>query len=63
LLDDLQGEYGYRIEEIDITSREDLFARYRSEIPVLLRGEVELASGRVDERRLVAILEASAGAR
>jgi hypothetical protein len=62
LLDELQGEYGYQIEEFDITAHEHLFARYRHEIPVLLQADVELARGRIDEQRLVAILKASAAA-
>ena len=62
LLDDLQPDYGYVIEELDITARDEVFDRYRDRIPVLLRAGVELASGRIDERRLVDILEASARA-
>jgi glutaredoxin len=56
LLDDLQPDYGYAIDERDITADPDLFERYRYEIPVLLREGVELARGPVDERRLTAML-------
>ena len=62
LLDELQPDYGYDVEEIDITTRDDLFAEYREKIPVLLKAGAELASGRLDEQRLVAILKASAAA-
>jgi glutaredoxin len=56
LLDELQPHAGFTIDEIDITTRDDLFARYRYEIPVLLQDGVEIARGRVDEARLVALL-------
>jgi glutaredoxin len=62
LLDELQPDFGYAIEEVDITSRADLLARYRYEIPVLLQAGAVVASGRIDERRLRAILAGSAAA-
>jgi glutaredoxin len=56
VLDELQPSHGFVIDEIDITSRDDLFARYRYEIPVLLKDGVEIGRGRIDERRLVALI-------
>ena len=53
LLDDVQPEFGFTVEEIDITRDAELFARYRFEIPVLSCGEVEIARGRVDARDLL----------
>jgi hypothetical protein len=62
LLDDLRPDYGYDIEEVDITTRAELFDEHRHRIPVLLKAGAELASGPVGESRLVAILEACAAA-
>jgi hypothetical protein len=58
LLDELQPEWGYSVNEIDITRDEGLFARYRNEIPVLTCGTVEIARGRVDVRDLLDHLRA-----
>ena len=43
----LQPEFGYRIENQDITRDPALFARYREEIPVVVLEGRELARGRV----------------
>ena len=56
LLDELQPEYGFVLEEIDITRDPTLFARYHQDIPVLLMGGHEIARGRVTERDLVSLL-------
>jgi hypothetical protein len=56
LLDELQPAYGFTLEEIDITQDSTLFARYRYEIPVLMKDGNEVARGRVSERELVGIL-------
>ena len=56
LLDELQPDYGFAIEEVDISADEELFARYRYEIPVLLREGRQIARGRITERDLVAAL-------
>ena len=56
LLDELQPEYNFRIGEIDITRDADLFARYRYEIPVLLKDREEIARGRITDRELLALL-------
>lgn len=53
LLADLQPEWGFAVNEIDITRDDALFARYRYEIPVLTCGTIEIARGRVDTRDLV----------
>jgi glutaredoxin len=58
LLDELQPEWGFSVNEIDITRDVDLFARYRHEIPVLLCGTAEIARGKVDARDLLDRLKA-----
>ena len=63
ILDDLQPECGYAIAEIDITTDATLFARYRYDIPVVVKDGVELARGRIDEAALVALLRGSADRR
>jgi hypothetical protein len=63
VLDELQPAFGFAVEEVDITSRADLRVRYRHEIPVLLYAGVEVASGRIDERQLRAILTDGAAAK
>ena len=57
LLDELRPERGFALEEIDITTRDDLFARYRHDIPVVLKDGVEIARGRIDEQQLIARLD------
>ena len=57
LLDELQPEYGFVLEEIDIKRDPTLFARYRHDIPVLLMGGHEIARGRVIARDLVLLLQ------
>jgi glutaredoxin len=56
LLDELAPERGFEVHEIDIQSDPALFARYRYEIPVVLRDGVEVARGRIDEARLISAL-------
>ena len=63
ILDGLQPECGYSIAEIDITTDATLFARYRHDIPVVVKDGVELARGRIDEAALVALLRGSADRR
>ena len=46
--------YAFDIAEIDITRDAELFARYRHEIPVLLRDGTEIARGRITDRELIA---------
>jgi hypothetical protein len=60
LLDELQPEFGFALEEIDITRDENLFARYRYEIPVLLRDGNEVARGRLTDRELMNLLRRDA---
>jgi hypothetical protein len=55
-LDELQAQAHFEIEEIDITQAADLFARYRYDIPVLLRDGTEMARGRMTERELLHLL-------
>ena len=59
-VDELQAEHPFTINEIDITTNLDLFARYRYEIPVLLRDGVEVARGRITDRELMALLRPEA---
>ena len=61
LLDELQPDLSLSIEEIDITGDEALFARYRYEIPVLVREGVEIARGRIGAHDLVRRLTSSRG--
>ena len=58
LLDELQPEYGFVIEEIDIAGDAALFARYRYDIPVLMKDGREIARGRISDRELVILLGA-----
>ena len=57
LLDELQPQCGFVLEEIDITRDASLFARYRHDIPVLLMGDHEIARGKIAERDLVSLLQ------
>ena len=56
LLDELRPEYQFEIHEVDITRDDDLFARYRHEIPVLVKEGNEIARGRVSDRELLELL-------
>jgi glutaredoxin len=55
-LDELRPEHAFALEEIDITTDAELFARYRFEIPVLLMDGREVARGRITDRELMKIL-------
>lgn len=48
-LDDLQPGLGFTLEEVDITTEAELFARYRYDIPVLLMDGVEIGRGRISD--------------
>ncbi len=52
LVDALQPEFGFQVEEVDITQNATLFARYQREIPVLLVDGVEIGRGRMREATL-----------
>lgn len=52
LLDDLQPEFSYQIEEVDITQDSALFAKYRYVIPVLRSERGELGRGKIAEEDL-----------
>ena len=56
LLDELQPEFGFALEEVDITSDAALFASYQYAIPVLLRDEQEIARGRTADHELRLLL-------
>jgi hypothetical protein len=56
LLDELAADCGFAIDEINIESAADLFARYRYAVPVVLIDGREVARGRIDERALTAAL-------
>jgi glutaredoxin len=58
LLDELRPEWAFELTEVDITQDESLFARYRYEIPVLLKDGREIARGRVSDRELLSLLRA-----
>lgn len=53
LLDELQPEYGFALEEVDITADAGVYTRYRHDIPVLLRDNEEIARGRITDRELI----------
>jgi hypothetical protein len=54
----------YRLEEVDITTDPELFARYRYDIPVLLMNGVERFRHRLTaERFRAAVLEVASQAR
>lgn len=55
-LEELQPEHRFTLDEIDITTNPELFARYRYEIPVLLKDGEEMARGRITDRELIALL-------
>ena len=59
-LDELEPEHAFTLEEIDITTDAELFARYRFEIPVLLKDGREVARGRITDRELMKILKPEA---
>ena len=59
-LDELQPRHDFQVEEIDITQDADLFARYRYEIPVLLRDGREVARGGISDRELEMLLRPEA---
>jgi glutaredoxin len=59
-LDELQADHLFALEEIDITTNEELFARYRFDIPVLLKDGLEVARGRITDRELLEILRPGA---
>jgi glutaredoxin len=59
-LDELQHEHGFVLEEIDITRDVHLFARYRYEIPVLMKDGREIARGPMTDRELIALLRPGA---
>ena len=56
VLEDLQADYRFAIEEIDITTDAALFARYRYDIPVVLRDGKEIGRGPVTGADLVRVL-------
>jgi hypothetical protein len=58
-LERVAGDFGARIEDVDIRSDADLERRYLLEIPVLLLGRRELARHRVEEAELRRRLEAA----
>lgn len=59
-IDELQPEFGFTIDEVDITSDANLFARYRYEIPVLVKDGREIARGRISDRELIGWLKSEA---
>ena len=56
LLEKLQPEFGFALEEVDITRDEALYERYRWEIPVIAVGGKELLKGRITEEQLREVL-------
>jgi glutaredoxin len=56
MLDDLRGELGFRIDEVDISRDAALLVSYRLDIPVLMVDGVEIGRGRIEESDLMAAL-------
>jgi len=56
MLEDLRGEYEFSLVQVDITSDQALFDRYRYEIPVVALPDGQSVSGRVTIERLRALL-------
>jgi glutaredoxin len=56
-LEEFRAEHAFALDEIDITTDAGLFARYRFDIPVLLRDGREVARGRITDRELLEILK------
>lgn len=59
LLQELQPEFGFALEEVDITQDEGLYERYRWEIPVIAVEGKERLKGRIPEERLRAVLHSA----
>lgn len=57
MLEEFRTEHAFVLEEIDVTTDAELFARYRFDIPVLLRDRREVARGRITDRELLEILK------
>ena len=56
-LEELKGDHTFALDEIDITTDAELLARFRFDIPVLLRDGKEVARGRITDRELIEILK------
>ena len=56
-LEEFRTEHAFVLDEIDITTDAALLARYRFDIPVLLRDGREVARGRITDRELLEILK------
>ncbi len=54
------ARFQFAVEEVDITGKPELEARYGWDIPVLLAGEAEICRHFLDERALRAWLEGKA---
>ena len=55
-LEELQTEFRFTLEEVDITDNAELFARYRYEIPVVWSDDKEIARGRITAHELFGLL-------
>jgi hypothetical protein len=56
-LEEFKRDRTFALDEIDITTDAELLARYRFDIPVLLRDGKEVARGRITDRELMEILK------
>ncbi|MGH2409592.1 MAG: glutaredoxin family protein [Chloroflexota bacterium] len=56
LLEDLRGDYEFSLIQVDITSDQTLFDRYRYEIPVVALPDGRTVSGRVTAEQLHTLL-------
>jgi len=55
-LEDLRGEFDFFVTQVDITTDDALFDRYRYEIPVVTLADGRSVSGRVTVQRLRELL-------
>ena len=56
LLDEVAGEFDLTVTSVDITTDQEIFARYRYDIPVVTCDGREIARGRIAEAPLLAAL-------
>ena len=52
ILQDFQGRHAFRLIEIDITTDEDLYERYKHDIPVVTLNDEEIFRHRVEANTL-----------
>lgn len=56
VLDDLQPEFGFELDRLNILTQADWFEKYRFRVPVIVIDGKEVASLSIDRERLEAVL-------